>query len=94
MILEEEILEGICNQIRIKEVKIIEVGIEEIIEMNITKEEEVGLGIDNIQIISEGVIEVIVSLDHIQEQILKETGLVAINVGNMIILPKIVQCQK
>ena len=37
MILEEESLEGICDQVRIMEVKIIEVDIEEIIEMIITR---------------------------------------------------------
>ena len=68
--------------------------IEEIIEMIITKEEEVGLGIDNIQIIPDGVIEVVVGLDQVQELVLIETGLDATNVGNMIILPKIVQHQK
>ena len=50
VISEEEILEGMFNQIRIIEVKIIGVDIEEIIEMIIMKEVGVGLGKDNIQI--------------------------------------------
>ena len=50
VIIEEEILEGIYNQIRIIEVKSIAVDTEEIIETIITKEAEVGIGIDNIQI--------------------------------------------
>ena len=54
---------------RIIEVKIIEVYIEEIIEMIIT-EVEVGLGIDSIQTIPEGVIEVVVGLDKVQELVL------------------------
>ena len=37
VILEEQISEGICDQIRIIEVKIIEVDMEEIIEMIIMK---------------------------------------------------------
>ena len=91
VISEEEILEGICDQIRIVEVKIIEVDIEEILEMIFTKEVEVGLGIGNIQIIPEEMIEVIVGLDQVQEQALIEIGLVAINVENMIILLRIAQ---
>ena len=60
VIVEEEILEGICDQIRI-----IEVDTEKIIEMIIMKEVEVGLGIDTIQIIPEGMIEAIVGLDQV-----------------------------
>ena len=63
VILEEEISEGICNQIRIIEVKIIEADIEENIEMVIMKEVEVGLGRHSVQIIPEGMIEVVVGLD-------------------------------
>ena len=66
VILEEEILEEICNQIRIIEVTIIEVDTEGIIEMIIMKEVGVGLGIDNIQIIPEGMIVVVVGLDLVQ----------------------------
>ena len=53
---------------------------EEIIEMIIMKEVEVGPGIDNIQITPEGMTEVIVGLDQIQEQVLMEIGLDAINI--------------
>ena len=60
---EEEILEGICNQIRIIEVNFKELGTEEIIEMIIMKEVEVGLWIDKVQIIPETMIEVSVGLD-------------------------------
>ena len=65
VILEEGILEGMCDQIRIIEVKTIEVDTEENIEMIIMKEVEVDLGIDSIQIIPEGMIEVIVGLDQV-----------------------------
>ena len=51
VISEEEILQRICDQIRITEV-----GTEENIEMIIMKEVEVGLVIDNIQIIPQGMI--------------------------------------
>ena len=40
---------------------------EEIIEMVIMKEVEVGLGIYSIQIIPKGIIEAIVGLDQVQE---------------------------
>ena len=63
---EVNLEEEICNQIRIIEVKIIEVDIEEIIEMIIMKDVEVGLGIDNILII-EGMIETTVGLDQVKE---------------------------
>ena len=65
VIIEEEILEGICNQIRI-----IKMDTEDIIEMIIMKEVEVGPGKDNIQILTEGMIEVVVGLDHVQELLL------------------------
>ena len=66
VILEEKILKEISDQIRITEVKIIEVDTEEITEIIIMKEVEVGLGIDNIPII-EGLIEATVGLDQVQE---------------------------
>ena len=91
VISEEEILGGICNQIRILEVRIIVVDIEGIIEMIIMKEVEVGLGIGNIQIIPEGMIGVTVGLGQVQEQALTEIGLNVINVENMIILLRITQ---
>ena len=90
VILQEEISEEICNQIEITEVKIVEVDTEEIIEMIITKEAEVGLGIDSIQIIPEGMIEVIVGLYQVQELVPIEIELDAINVENMVILLKYV----
>ena len=86
VISEEEILEGMCNQIRIIEVKIIVVDIEEIIGMIIMKEVGVGLGKDNIQMIPEGMIEVVLGLDQVQGPVPIEIELDAINVGNMIIL--------
>ena len=51
LILEEEISEGIWDQIRITEVKTIEMDTEEMIKMIIIKEVEVGLGINSILII-------------------------------------------
>ena len=59
---------------------------EEIIEMIIMKETEVGLGINNIQIIPEGMINVVVGLDQVQELVPIERELDAIYVGNIIIL--------
>ena len=91
VILEEEILEGICNHTRIIEVKIIEVDTEEMIEMIIMREVEVGLGIDNIQIIPEGMIETVVGLDQVKELAPIEIELDALNLGNMIILLRTVQ---
>ena len=76
MILEEEILEGIFDQI------IIEDKTEKIIEMIIMKKVEVVLGIDNIQII-EGIIEVTVGLDQVQEPVIIQIELDVINTGNM-----------
>ena len=66
VILEEEISKLISSQIRIIEIKIIEVATEELIETIILKEVEVGLGKDSILIIFEGMIEVIVGLDQVQ----------------------------
>ena len=63
--------------------------IEEIIEMIIMREVEVDLGIDNIPVIIEGVIEAIVGLDQVQELVPIEVGLDVINTGNIIILLKI-----
>ena len=91
VILGEEILEGICNQIGMIEVKIIEVDTEEIIEMIIMKEVEVGLWTGSIPIILEGMIEVIVGLDQVQKLVPIE---IELNVGNMIILLRIVHLLK
>ena len=79
----EEIISEIC---KIIEVKILEVDTEGIMEMLILEEVGVGLGTDNIQLILEGMIEVVVALDQVQELVLIEIELDAINVGNMIIL--------
>ena len=89
MILEEESLEEISNQIRVAEVKIIQVDIEEIIEMIIMKKAEVGLGIDNILVI-ELTTDATVGLDQVQESVPIEIELDVINAGNAIILLKIV----
>ena len=52
----------------------LEVDIEGIIEMTTLEEEEVGLGKDNIQVILEGMTEiVVVGLDQVQELVLVET---------------------
>ena len=60
---------------------------EEIIEMIIMKEVEVGLGIDSFPITPEGMIEAVVGLDQVQEQlVLTEIELDAINIENLIIL--------
>ena len=94
VILEEKILEGIFGQIRIIEVKIIEVDTEEIKEMIIMEEVEVGPGIDSILIMLEGMIEAVGGLDQVQELVPIEIEFYAINVGNMIILLRIVQLLK
>ena len=86
----EEILEEICNP----QITIIEVNTENIIEIIIMKEAGVVLGIENIQIIPEGMIEVVVGLDRVQEPVPAEIKLDAINVGNVIILLRTVQLQK
>ena len=67
------------------QLRIIEVDTEGIIETLIMKEVGVDLGIDNIQIIPEWMIEVAVGLDHDQEPVPIEIELDAINVENMII---------
>ena len=87
MTLEETIFE----KCKITEVKILEVDIEGIIEMTTLKEVEIGLGKDNIQVILEGMIEVVVDQNQVQELVLIEMELDASSVGNMIILLRIVQ---
>ena len=60
----------------------LKVDMEGIIEMMILDEVRAHLGIDNIQIISEGMTEVVVvGLDQVQEPVLIETELDAIGVG-------------
>ena len=71
-----------------------EVDTEEIIEMIILKEVEVGLGIEIILIMLEGMIELIVGLDQVRELVPIKIELDAINVGNMIISLRIVQLLK
>ena len=59
--------------------------------MIILKEIRIGLGTDNIHVILEGMIEAVVGLGQVQKLVLIEIELYAINVGNMIILPRAVQ---
>ena len=79
---------------KITENKLTEVDTEGIIEMIFVEEVGVGLGIDNTQIISEGMIKAVVGLDHVQELAPIEIELNAISVGNMIILLLTVQLCK
>ena len=81
MIIEDTIPE-ICKIIG---VRILEVDTKEIREIITLEEVEVGLEIDNILIISEGMTEVVVDLDQVQEPVLIELELDALNVGNMFI---------
>ena len=91
MTLGEEIL----GKQKIMEVSIIEVDIEAIIEMTILEEVEVGLGKDSIQVILEGMTKAVVAdQDQVQDLVLTEIELDVLNVGNMIILLKIVQTQR
>ena len=94
VILEGESLERICDQIRILEVKIIEVDTEEFIEMILMKEAEVDLGIDSIPIIPERMIEVVKGINQFPDLVPIEIELDAINVENMIILLRTVKLQK
>ena len=54
--------------------------------MIILEEVGIGLGTDNIQIISEGMTEAVVGLDQVKLLVLIDIELDALNVGNMIIL--------
>ena len=66
IIIEMTLGEAIVETSKIKEVKVLEVDIEGNIEMTILEEVEVGLGTDNIKIISEGMVEVVVlGLDQV-----------------------------
>ena len=70
---------------KIIEDKVTEVDIEENIEMIIMKEVGVGLEKDSLQIMLEGMTEVIaVDLDQVQELVLMEIGLDVISVESMI----------
>ena len=86
--------ETILERHEITEGKIIEVDTEGIIEMIILEEVGVGLRIDNIQIILEGMIEAVVGLDQVQELPPKEIELDAIRVENMIIMLRTIQLHK
>ena len=87
MTLGEEIL----GKHKFIKVSIIGVDIEAITEMIILEEVEVGPGKESIQVILEGMIKVVVvSQDQVQEPVLTEIELDALNVGNMIISPKTV----
>ena len=69
----EMIIEEIISEIhKITEIKILKVDTEGIIEIIILEEVGVGLETDNIQVISEGMIEVVVGLDQVQELVLIE----------------------
>ena len=87
MTLEETILEK-CQIIG---VKILEVDTKGVIETIILEELGIGLGTDNIQIISEGMIEVVVGLDKVQELVLIEIELDALSIENIIISLRTVQ---
>ena len=88
MILEETVLE----ECRIIELRILEVDIEVIIETSTLEEVEVGLEKENIKVILEGMTEAVsVGLAQVCEPVLIEIGLDDLNVGNMIILLRIVQ---
>ena len=73
-IIEEETLEAILGQIRISEDRIAEENTEVIIEMIVTTEREVGIGLEKghfheiIVVIMEGMIEVQVIVDQDQDQ--------------------------
>ena len=94
MTLEEEILEGIWEQMKCIEDRIIEVDIGEVIEMTLMTEVWVDLEKGSIQKIIEGMTEVaVVDLDQVNKLLQTETELEAIRVGNMINLQKTVQHQ-
>ena len=83
IIMEEDCI-SILEIHKITDIKILEVDTEGIIEMIILEGVGVALGTNNIKIISEGIIEVVVGLDQVQELVLIEIELDAINIGNMI----------
>ena len=68
---------------------------ERIIETMILEEKEVGLGKDNIHVISAEMTDIaVIGLDQIQQSVCKETELDASSVGNMIFSLKTVQLCK
>ena len=88
-IITEMILGEIISEMhKVIEVKILEVDIEEIIEMTILKEIEVGLEKNNTQIILIKVTKVVVGQDQVWELVLTEIESDALSVGNMIIFTK------
>ena len=88
MFIEEEILEVMCECMKILEDIIAEEDIEEIIRMKIITENEVEVGLETyIQTTIERETGVVVILD--QEQVQIEIKLGVINVENMIILQRI-----
>ena len=91
MTLEEEISEGMWEQIKCIEDRIIEVYIEEVIEMITMREVVVDIEKGRFQKIIEGMTEVaVVDLDQIHKLVQTEVELDAISVENMIILQKTV----
>ena len=90
MTLGQEILDE-CQGI---EVKILELDLKLTIEMKTLGEVEVDQEKDNIQVILEGMIEVVVvDQDQVLEPVLIEIGSDVLNVGSMIISLKTVQTQ-
>ena len=86
IIIEMTSEETISEKCKITEDKIIEVDAERILEMIILEEVGVCLKTDNIHTILEGIIEVVVGLDQVQELAPIDIELDAISVGNMISL--------
>ena len=74
--------------------QIFKMDTEGITETIILEEVGVGLGTANIQIMSGGMIEVVVGLDQVQELVLIEIELDVINVGDMIISLRTVQLHR
>ena len=73
IIIEKTLEETILEIHKITEVTFIKVDIEGIIEMTTLKEVEVGLGINNIQVILVDMTEVVVGgLDQVQEPVLRD----------------------
>ena len=95
IIIEMTLEETILEKHKITEVKILEADTEQTLEMIILEEVEVGLGIDNIQVILAEMTEiVVVGLDQVQEPITIETDLDALHGRNIIISLRTVQLHK
>ena len=94
-ILIEMTLEGtILEKCNIKEVKVLDVDTEGIIEMIILEEQGVDLGTGSILITSKGLIETVGGLDHVQELVLIEMEIDASIVENMNVLLRTVQLHR